>query len=601
MARLRSRRSGTASWIIEPGPGDHHRSTSREHPISVSRKLWIYVKLPQLARFVLFSAANSKEASVIDLLKRPTFALFTLLALGASAGCTAADDNAQTGDEDDLTSVTARERAMAFDGYVYVSTTATDSEILAAVKRETKSAFGALRTAEISANTRELGNVDPASFVKEKVTVVDPMNPAAPTKSAMRVRFRYTDRALVPVSMAKRGAIGLAVMNGNYQAQSKRILEECTEKSKEDLEFESAIWYVFNPSLSQCRDAMESEQLAIETGSKGLADGQITKAEYERLYIPMTVKLESTKTTTAKTYPEYDQLWSGGVQPGKVVVSMVSGVMADWAAGEKPELYKDIGYHMFYQQMTEIQKVYPGLALVDVEGADLTSFTVNGKKVTGVTWTDLVNWELKGTGFPANITYSDRDALKKVVADTLSHHWLTFEQPVSVKIGSGETKDVTIQINTYYGAETDDAPHRRALSSSDVVVYNGHSYIGWGPLDPSRYSASSFPSSYQVLMFNSCVSFNYYEKDFFKMHPGGTAKLDMVTNGLESPVNGSGPSVGRFVANLLNGKQRTYKELLMAAANGAPATEVGMDALRVVDGEVDNTYKPTKKIVVSPK
>ena len=439
MARLRSRRSGTASWIIEPGPGDHHRSTSREHPISVSRKLWIYVKLPQLARFVLFSAANSKEASVIDLLKRPTFALFTLLALGASAGCTAADDNAQTGDEDDLTSVTARERAMAFDGYVYVSTTATDSEILAAVKRETKSAFGALRTAEISANTRELGNVDPASFVKEKVTVVDPMNPAAPTKSAMRVRFRYTDRALVPVSMAKRGAIGLAVMNGNYQAQSKRILEECTEKSKEDLEFESAIWYVFNPSLSQCRDAMESEQLAIETGSKGLADGQITKAEYERLYIPMTVKLESTKTTTAKTYPEYDQLWSGGVQPGKVVVSMVSGVMADWAAGEKPELYKDIGYHMFYQQMTEIQKVYPGLALVDVEGADLTSFTVNGKKVTGVTWTDLVNWELKGTGFPANITYSDRDALKKVVADTLSHHWLTFEQPVSVKIGSGET------------------------------------------------------------------------------------------------------------------------------------------------------------------
>src|SRR5262249_32924922 len=146
-------------------------------------------------------------------------------------------------------------------------------------------------------------------------------------------------------------------------------------------------------------------------------------------------------------------------------------------------------------------------------------------------------------------------ALRAAVADKLAKHWLRFEAPVSVKIGSEAAKDVTIVVNVYYGAETDDSPHRRALKTSDVVVYNGHSYIGYGPLDPSRYRATDFPSSYQIFFFNSCVSFNYYEQDFFKLKDGGTANLDTVTNGIETWLNGSGRATGRFVATLINGKQ----------------------------------------------
>jgi hypothetical protein len=510
-------------------------------------------------------------------------------------GCGSADEGAtpQAGDEDDLTSVTARERALAFDGYVYLPTTATDSTILSAVKRQNKSAFGALRNAEVSVNNRELAEIDAKGFVKETVTVVDPSNPSAPKKQMLRVRYRYTDRALVPVSMAKRSAVSMAVLHGDYQAQSKRILEECTENSSHDREFEGSIWYVFNPTLSDCKEAMSAEQQAIDDARKKLAspDTEIVPAEVSRLYIPVTAKLESTKTSSAKTYPEYDKLWSGGVEPGKLKVAIVSGVMADWAAGEKPELANDIGYHMFYQMIDEIGRTVPGLVLTATDGADLTTFTVNGKTVKNVKWSDLTKWELQGSGWPAEITSAgDRAALKKVVANTMAHHWLTFERKASVKLGAAEPKDVTLVIDTYYGAETDDAPHRRALSKSDVVVYNGHSYIGWGPLDPSRYSASTFPKSYQMFFFNSCVSFNYYEKDFFKMK-GGTETLDMVTNGLESPVYGSGPAVGKFVGALVSGKALSYKDLLV---KGAQWTEVGQDALRVVDGELDNTYKPSK-------
>lgn len=528
-----------------------------------------------------------------------------LLLLGASlaVGCGGSDEPApKTGDENDLTSLTARERNLEFESFVYVAANASDSTIQQAIKRSNKSGLGALRTAQISVNTRELSDIDMATVVKEPVSIVDPADADAPGTPALRVRYKYTDRALVPVSMAKRTAASLGLLHGNYQSQSERILTECTENTSHDREFASDLWYVFNPSLSECRDAIDAEQTAIDQARAGLSDAKdkIVQAEFDRLYIPLTVKLESAATSKGTTYPEYDKLWRGGQKPGRLVVSIVSGVMADWAAGEKPELADDIGYKMFYQQMAQIEKVYPTLELAKTEGTDLTTFTAAGKTVNNVTWKDLESWA-NGSGLPSQFSsYSDREALRKEVANKLARHWLTFEQPVKVKIGKEAATDVVIEINTYYGAETSDAPHRRAMQTSDVVVYNGHSYIGWGPLDPGRYSENDFPDSYQIFFFNSCISFNYYEKDFFEMHPGGTASLDMVTNGLESPVYASGPSVGAFVAGLIDGKQKSYKSLLTAAAKAGISTEVGVDAMRVVDGEVDNTYKPSKtKITVT--
>lgn len=41
-----------------------------------------------------------------------------------------------------------------------------------------------------------------------------------------------------------------------------------------------------------------------------------------------------------------------------------------------------------------------------------------------------------------------------------------------------------------------------------------------------------FPDRYQVMLVNSCLSFNYYDEDFLRMHPGGTQKLDVVVNAL---------------------------------------------------------------------
>ncbi|HEX7664992.1 MAG TPA: hypothetical protein VF407_10785, partial [Polyangiaceae bacterium] len=249
--------------------------------------------------------------------------------------------------------------------------------------------------------------------------------------------------------------------------------------------------------------------------------------------------------------------------------------------------------------LREIFTARPGFKLVKSEPAeDFTKFTVNGKTVSvpgGIN--DIMKWELDHTGYPAGLSYTDQHALRVAAGEKIVRHWLTFEVPLTVQVGTAQPQTVTIQLNSYFGAETSSAPHKRAIKTSDVFVYNGHSYIGYGPLDPSNFSESDFPDSYQLLVVNGCVSYNYYEKDYFPLKNGGTKNMELITNGLESWVNESGPAMGRLVGALIDGKQESYQNIVKAAQFTEFGYDWGMDALRVVDGELDNKYDPTKTAI----
>ncbi len=101
--------------------------------------------------------------------------------------------------------------------------------------------------------------------------------------------------------------------------------------------------------------------------------------------------------------------------------------------------------------------------------------------------------------------------------------------------------------------------------------------------------------TYQVFNMNGCVSYNYYNRDYLPLKPGGTKNLDLVTNGLESWVNESGASTGRFVGALIDGNLNSYEAILTASQFTYYGYDWGMDALRVVDGELDNRFKPRLK------
>lgn len=92
-----------------------------------------------------------------------------------------------------------------------------------------------------------------------------------------------------------------------------------------------------------------------------------------------------------------------------------------------------------------------------------------------------------------------------------------------------------------------------------------------------------------------------HPKDFYAFKSGGDRDLDTITNGMESFSDGSGAAEGRFVAALLGGKQPGYKRLPEIAGTTGTDYNWGKDAMRVVDGEIANSYSPTRTpIKVSP-
>ncbi len=534
--------------------------------------------------------------------------------LASTAACSSSSDADTT--EDNLFSITGEPRKLKFTSYVYVEPGASDYEIYAAIKRMNQSAFGALRTADIGVNTRELApnggeGQEPEAFVRdpartrrERVKVIDPNVPNDPGKDMLRVRYTYTDDAVVPETVPEerkmRSAVSAAVLSGNYQQQTERILTECTENSQHDREFAGSIWYVFNPSLDSCKRAMKDEQAKIEADRGRLTDKrkQVTVSEVNRLYVPISVRLARADEGDGKQLPEYHRLYKGGVKPGRLVISMVNGKMADWAAGEQKESIDDDGYPMYFGGLAEINKARKFKFVATEPAEDLTKLEVDGRVVENPGgFETILKWETERTGFPSGV---DRRKIRVAAGKKLAKHWIKFEAPVRVKIGNEAEKEVVIELNTYLEAESNDAPHKRAFKESDVFVYNGHSYIGYGPLDPSRLRHGDLPQSYQLFFINGCVSYNYYEKDYIALKDNKTKDLDLITNGLESWVNGSGEAMGRFVGRLVDGKQANYEELLKASQfdSSWQSYEWGEDALRVIDGELDNEYDASRTPIV---
>ncbi|MBW2525982.1 MAG: hypothetical protein JRI23_17510 [Deltaproteobacteria bacterium] len=503
------------------------------------------------------------------------------LALATTLGACAADTDGTQ--ESDLTSNTARSRSLTFEGYIYVEPTLSDQVILDRVHKQTQTMFGPLKNAEIGVNKRELQGVDPASFQKTEVEVVDTANPDAPPVPMVRVRYRYEDMAVVPAGMSSRSALSLALMHPEHWRQKDRILQECTSNDSHAQEFASSIWYVFDPTLSRCQAAITAEQEAIDAENAKLDDPtlQVSQAEVDRLYIPTTIQLGPDETNVAPAYPEYDRLFRGGVEPGKLVIGMVNGLIDHDHDGG---LHEDYGYREFLRQLGHAMDGGPEYRITAVDPPeDLSTITVGDVTLTDVTIHDIIAWET-GNELPAGLGWGDRDALSEAVGQKIIKHWLTIEAPVEVTIGDEPPAPLTIKINAYFGAESSSTPHKRAIRTSDVFVYNGHSYIGYGPLDPSRFSAADFPASYQIFFIDGCVTYNYYEADYIPLKEGGTQNLDLITNGLEAPSWRSGYALGRFLNLLVSGEQASYNELLAAAS--------ATDELRVVDGELDNRYSP---------
>lgn len=512
-----------------------------------------------------------------------------LLPLGA-LGCDGSDD--PSSDESDLTSVRGRSRELKFEGVVHVPRGSDDAAILRVVHQQTKTAFGPLKELEIGVNDRELKGVDPATFVKRDVDVVD-TQAAAPGASTpmMEVRYTYQDDAVVPKSFDGESTLKMALLGADHRSFSQQILKDCTSNDSHARDFASDLWYVFEPDRASCKRVIQAEQEAIEAARAKLTQvtTQVAKLEANRLYLPVTVALGADETNDEDSYPEYDRLFTGGVQKGKLVISLINGTIDH----ERPAsgIQDDSGYGEWMDSLEEIFTSRPGFQLVSVEDdVDLSTYTLStGKTVEGLGFSDFIAFQ-NGSGFPEGLTFEEERELQRAVAERLFDHWVTFEVKGRVKIGTKRTKDVAVRLMTYFGEANTTTPFKHAIKNSDVFLYNGHSMIGVGPLDPKNFTASDFPPSYQILFIDSCISYNYYEADYIPLKQGGTKNLDLVTNALESPAWRSGFALGQFISTMIDGQNATWRELL----DSAEATGSGM---RVVDGELDNVFDGAKTTI----
>ena len=520
---------------------------------------------------------------------RALMATAMMLSLGA---CAPEDGGDGATDPDEITGQNAVGRMMTITGYVFVEPGASDATITEAVRRQTRTVFGPLRNLQASLDDREVRTIDASTFVREMVTVVDTDHPGSATTPKLRVRYTYTGRGLVAKTMSSRRTLNTTALFGNYFNYANDIISTCTD-DPEAREFGSGgLWYMFNPTVSACTRAINDEVTAVDNASRKLSDRrtQVSTAELNRRFLPLTVKLAAIRAPQTVTYPEYDQLF--GVRDTTkrdVHINAFFGVI-----GERESDPNDDGYREMFYVLRDVLRAQPGARFdAPSPAANLLDLRVNGTAVPNATYDNVITWALGGVA-PSGVTGT---ALRQAIMDTWKTRSINLTIPMTLTVGT-TARPIDVHLHAYYGDEGSaysTAARQRyidAWRTADVFIYSGHSHLGAGPLDPANYRATDFPNRYQIMLVNSCVSFNYYNRDFYPLHPGGSTKLDMVVNGIEA-LGDNGHAVSSLITGLLSGQQRSWIELLRGMVATVP--EIGLyqyDPLRVVDGETDNVYSP---------
>jgi hypothetical protein len=278
-----------------------------------------------------------------------TFARCLLFAMPFTFACGAADDSS-TGDTPDPaaadalgpgyddpiwtsaddgkedTSASALVRQIDWDAFVYVPTGADDAAVQTAVRRQVKSALGALLHApQISLRDRDArSNLDPAGFKRETLQVIAADGADAGTID--RVTYHYRDRALVPKSFAQTN-LKFTALFGDYIAGAEALRAPCADDQTVEPE---SLWFHYDPTRSGCKAAISEETAKIDaaTGALPQAIGEIAAVDAARRFLPVRASL-TTVTAPPTTYPERDQLFGFGTDRTKLVVYSFFGVDQD--------------------------------------------------------------------------------------------------------------------------------------------------------------------------------------------------------------------------------------------------------------------------------
>lgn len=197
---------------------------------------------------------------------------------------------------------------------------------------------------------------------------------------------------------------------------------------------------------------------------------------------------------------------------------------------------------------------------------------------------------MKQMHFESAGAWSD-DQIREVVPGDVKVRYLPYVETLTketnrqVKVGNSVRK-VKIEVRLFFGPSGIDEEDRSAfhyfykdaLEHGSVVIYDGHSGLG-GHLDLETIESENgfkirFNPNYQILFFNSCSSYTYYNLAYFarketRSDPKGTKNLDILTNGLATSfyvLEGTNMALVQGIDLWASGRKpyRTYGDLAKA-------------------------------------
>ena len=245
--------------------------------------------------------------------------------------------------------------------------------IQAAIARQVKSSLGSLREIGIGiADRGALHNLDPSGWTRDTVAVVDTSGHT--TGSVQRVRYHYSDTALVQKGQDPGAAFSFTMLFGDYVAGAAALQPACVDEATDA----DSIWYHFSPRQSACASLINAETTTINNDLSKLPASsapQIPASDANRRFLGVRAKLTPIAAAPTK-YPEYDRLWGFGSDRDKVVVYAFVGVEANERDSH------DLGAIEYQRLLRTLRAKFPTLAVTYTNPqAMLLDFYVDGQKL----------------------------------------------------------------------------------------------------------------------------------------------------------------------------------------------------------------------------
>lgn len=352
-----------------------------------------------------------------------------------------------------------------------------------------------------------------------------------PAQGGWRVRYQFSGTFVIEAKKFQNFKIFLPKSAKNIYRQaynpsgwSPFTRHPCIEAQLEEYLSEKYFWYFWNPQKSGCR---------LKAGEH---------------YDVITPKVSLKNNFSNQSFPEYERLPNPA---GDLDIMIFFGVDQDKNGLKSPESSGDVNAPNFRQIARSLSR--QGFNQRRWNSQDFQTFCSTNKPL------DQTIDEFSRQDGPRKITVRVLWGMTSLRPEALPFYCLL----------------------------------NHAVSRSSVTIYNGHSGLGASLFLTQLKQQYPYPfqlnkSQYQILAFNGCSSYGYYNIDFFRdkatsSDPEGTKNLEVITNGIA----GSFGDLGDMTLSILNavldwsksGEKTSYQKII---------DRMGTSYLTSVNGDEDN-------------